>query len=100
MCEHEHRHVERRVVAPPPACARVVLPGAFTTAEHAPAHDNGAGGDDRFFDDLGVGILVAARETVALAPALGRKGPFVQEVAALTEGLLQARVRPGDEPVE
>ena len=100
MGEHEHRHVERGVVAPPAVCPRIVLPGAFTAAEHLSAHHDGAGGVDPFFDDFGVGILLTAFEAVALAPARGRNGPLVQEVAARSQRLLEVRVRPGGEPIQ
>src|SRR6266550_6492979 len=100
MREHEHRDMEWRVVAPPTVCPRIVLPGALTAAEHLSAHHDGAGGAQRFFDDIGVGVLLAALQAVAVAPTRGGKGPLVQEVASSAQRLLEARVRPGDESVE
>ena len=42
MGEHEDRHVERRVVAPPAVGVRVVRPRALAAAEHPAAHDHRA----------------------------------------------------------
>jgi len=44
MGQHEHRHVERRILSHQPWCARIVLPTALTAAEHLSPHHDSAGG--------------------------------------------------------
>ena len=43
MGEHERRDAEGRLVAPPAAGVRIVLPRPGAAAEHLPAHDHRAG---------------------------------------------------------
>jgi hypothetical protein len=87
-------------VTPPAVRDGVVLPRAFGAAEHAPAHDDRSGGVERFLDDLGIGVLRAAGEAVALTPDRQSDGPLVEPVAAFTQGLLDRPVPAGDEPAE
>src|SRR5439155_11880610 len=87
--EDQHGHAERRVVSPPAVRVRIVLPGPFAAAEHPPAHDDRSGCAERFLHDLGVGVLLAALEAVALAKAGEAERPLVQLLASLAERLLE-----------
>src|SRR3954464_7315637 len=98
--EYEDRSVEWGLVAPPSPRARIVLPAAAAPAEHLPAHDVGACGRGRFFDQPGIVVRLAAGATVLLAPARRLERPLVQALPVSPERLLQCRVRPGHEPVE
>jgi hypothetical protein len=96
--EHEHGRVVGRVLAPPPAPALVPRPVA--AAEHLAAHDVGADTLEDLVDDLRVGAALAALLPVLLAPAVGREHPLVQAHPALSDRVVKALVRPGDEAVE
>src|SRR6186997_2565159 len=98
MGEHEDRHVEGRVLAPP-AGPRLV-PGPCAAAEHPAAHDVGADTFRDLVDDIGIDATLAALPSVLAAPALGRDRPIVQALSALSERVLGGLVGPGDEAVE
>src|SRR6476661_540953 len=98
--EDEHGYAEGRVVSPPSVSVRVVLPWAYPTAEHPPAHDDRAGRGERFLDDVVVGVRLATGPAVALTPRGEAVDPLVEPLAALAERLLDRLVRPGDEAVE
>ena len=98
--EHEHRLMERRLVAPPPARPRVVLPRAAAAAEHLAAHDARADPGKRLARELRVDVRLAALEAVLLAPRHRGERPLVQQLAALAERVVERRVRAGDEAVE
>ena len=83
MGDDEHGLVKRRLVSPPAIRVGVVLPGALAAAEHAATHYDGAGGAQRFGDELVVRPGLAAGQAVGLAPALEPNGPLVQLVAAV-----------------
>src|SRR3954454_15515626 len=88
MGEHEHRRVVRRLGTPP--AAPVLIPLAADRPEHVPPHDVRAA---RAHEPAGgrpvgvVGALVAEMPGMDLAPTL-------------TEWIVAALVRPGDETVE
>src|SRR6185437_9384948 len=93
--------VERRVVAPPAAAVRVVLPRALAAAEHLPAHHDGAGCFGRFGVDIRVlARLAGAGAAMRVAPRRGGEEPLVEPFTALAERLLERGVRPRDEAVE
>ncbi len=99
--EDEHGYVKRWIVSPPAVCVGVVLPWAFATAEHPAAHHDRSGRAEPLPGDLVVGTgLASVPEAVRLAEAREPEGPLVQSLASFAERMLEARVRPGDEPVE
>jgi hypothetical protein len=91
--EHEHRRVERRLVAPPAAPRGVPL--AVAAAEHLPAHDVGADVAAHPRGDVAVGGPLATGLAVLLLPFPRRDRPLVQAFAADAERLRQRLVRPG-----
>src|SRR5439155_6193552 len=76
------------------------LPDALPSAEHAPAHDARARALDLPPGQIAVGAGLTALEAVRLTPRRQPERPFVQELTALAEWMLQGRIRPGDEAVE
>jgi hypothetical protein len=98
MGEHENRNVERRIVAPPAAPA--LVPGALAAAEHPAAHDVGAHVLDQAVHHVGVGVGLAPVQSVFPPPARGLEHPLVQSQPVLTDRVLEALIRTGDETVE
>src|SRR4029453_10896615 len=60
VSEHEDRHVERRVVAPPGIRIRIARPRPFAAAEHLAAHDSRT--------DAGPGLAAEVVGRAGLAP--------------------------------
>ena len=96
--EHVHRHVVGRVLAPPAAPA--LIPRARTAAEHVPPHDVGPDIVEDLFDDLRVGVALAALHPLLGAPRARLERPLVQAHAAFADGVLLALIRPRDEAVQ
>ena len=55
---------------------------------------------ERFLDDRGGRIHVAAVLSMGLAPRLESERPLVELFASLAEGVLLSLARSGDEPVQ
>src|SRR5581483_7109 len=98
--DDEHRHAERRLVAPPAVGHGIVLPRAAAAAEHAAAHDDGAHARDLLADRLVVDAGLAAGLAVPRAPGRRVVRPLVEPSPASPERVLDGRVRAGDEPIE
>src|SRR5688572_515236 len=98
--EHEHRMVERRILAPPARPRPRGVPWPGMAAEHVPAHDGGADVLERFLHDGTARVDVSAFAAVLRAPLRQRNCPLVQLLAADPERLLHALVGAGDEAVE
>src|SRR3989442_976937 len=97
--QHEHRHVIRRVLAPP-AAPPVVGPRPAHGAEHVSAHDIRT---DAFPEALGkivVGTRRPARFSVYLAKRARADVPAVQLLATHAEWVLQSLAGAGAVPVE
>src|SRR3954464_5978958 len=92
--------VEGRLLAPPAAGVRVVVPRPLAPAEHPPTHDRRAGAPERLVDRLRGEGLLPARKPVRVTPASQRNGPVVEALAALAERLVERLVRAGDVAVE
>src|SRR3989441_10737091 len=97
--QHEHRHVIRRVLAPP-AAPPVVGPRPAHGAEHVSAHDIRT---DAFPEALGkivVGTRRPARLPVYLAKRARADVPAVQLLTTHAEWMLQSLAGAGAVPVE
>src|SRR5207247_1734845 len=97
--QHEHRHVIRRVLAPP-AAPPVVGPRPAHGAEHVSAHDIRT---DAFPEALGkivVGTRRPARFAVYLAKRARPDVPAVQLLTTHAEWVLQSLAGAGAVPVE
>src|SRR5256712_4097401 len=97
--QHEHRHVIRRVLAPP-AAPLVVGPRPAHGAEHVSAHDIRT---DAFPEALGkivVGTRRPARLPVHLAKPARAEVPAVQVLTSDAEWVLAILPRTGAVPVE
>src|SRR2546421_509990 len=97
--QHEHRHVIRRVLAPP-AAPLVVGPRPAYGAEHVSAHDIRT---DAFPEALGkivVGTRRPARFAVYLAKRARADVPAVQLLTTHAEWVLQSLAGAGAVPVE
>src|SRR5437660_1617371 len=97
--QHEHRHVIRRVLAPP-AAPPVVRPRPAHGAEHVAAHDIRT---DAFPEALGkivVGARRPARLPVDLAKPARADVPAVQLLTTHAEWVLQSLAGAGAVPVE
>src|SRR5256714_1212209 len=97
--QHEHRHVIRRVLAPP-AAPPVVGPRPAHGAEHVSAHDIRT---DAFPEALGkivVGTRRPARFSVYLTKRARADVPAVQLLTTHAEWVLQSLVGAGAVPVE
>src|SRR5436189_5109650 len=97
--QREHRHVIRRVLAPP-AAPPVVGPRPAHGAEHGSAHDIRT---DAFPEALGK-IVVGARRSARFAVYLAKRAradvPAVQLLATHAEWVLQSLAGAGAVPVE
>src|SRR4051794_39321620 len=100
MGEDEDRTVEGRLRAPPSVPGWVDGPRPRTAAEHPAPHHLGADIGFRPFDHRAAGIDLSPLAAVRPAPSGELEGPLVQPLALLTQRLLFALVRPGDEAVE
>jgi hypothetical protein len=99
MGEHEHRVVERRILAPP-ARPRVTAPGPPDRAEHAAPHDGGTDARIALGDELIVKTTLASLRAMGPAEGSGCEQPLVQSGSTLPERIVQALVGPGGIPVE
>src|SRR4029079_16883400 len=88
MCQHEHRRVRGRVVAPP-ALPRIVCPGPADRTEHVAAEDPGAdpgyAARSKVFVDAGRATILSDHRLKEAC----RENPFVQGHAAETHRMLQ-----------
>ncbi len=100
MGEHEHRVVERRVRPHQPFHGLSAIPWSGVAAEHVAAHHRRADVGDRFLDDRGALVDLAAGEPVRRAPGGEREHPLVQAHAADPERVVDALLGSGDEAVE
>src|SRR5436190_16992913 len=97
--QHEHRHVIRRVLAPP-APPPVVGPRPAHGAEHVSAHDIRTDAFPQAFGKLVVGTRRPARFSVYLVKRAGAHVPAVPPLSTHTEWVLQSLAGAGAVPVE
>jgi hypothetical protein len=99
MGEHEHRMTEGRMV-PPPAAPLLVAPRPADRPQHIAPHDRGTDAGVAPCGELVVEALVAALAAVNQAKRAGGDEPFVQSLAANTQGVVESLVRAGAVAVE
>src|SRR2546423_14456989 len=86
------------ILAPPPF--PVGRPGSRTAAKHVSAHDHRANVLEHLLHDRRARVDLTALLAMCLLPGRELDRPGVQRLAANTERILQALVRPGDVTVE
>src|SRR5882762_4000763 len=97
--QHEHRHVIRRVLAPP-ATPPVVRPRPAHGAEHVAAHDIRTDAFPEALSKIVVGARRPARLPVDLAKPARADVPAVQVLTSDAEWVLAILPRTGAVPVE
>src|SRR5687767_4907133 len=100
MCEHEYRMVKGRVFAPPTFPWFLRMPGARMPSKHVATHNCSAHVGECGLQNLVAGIYLATFKAVHFAEERKRKRPFVQAIAADTQGVVNALLRPGNEAIE
>src|ERR1051325_551209 len=99
MRQHEHRHVIRRLVAPP-AFPAVIRPRAAHRAEHVSAEDPCADFRKTLLGGFVLDTGFAALATLHCPPRARREKPLHQFRAAHAQRLLKALVGAGGIAVE
>src|SRR5208282_3426964 len=93
LCDHEHRNMERRILAPP-SLPRLGVPGTAVRPEHIASDNPGANDVESFSEhvviDTGSSSGLAA-QTVGAARC---KGPAMQGLSAYAKRMLQALIGP------
>jgi hypothetical protein len=72
----------------------------MAAAEHVAAHDVRAHAFEQPLDHLCVGVVLDALQTLLGTSAVGRERPLMKAHAALSDRVLEALVRAGDESVQ
>src|SRR6202035_3519973 len=96
--QNENRHVIGRIIPPPSGPG--LIPRPIAAAEHLAAHDVGADVVEEPADHIRVCRGRTALLPVLLPPARRFEEALVQPHPALTDGVLEALVRPGGKAVQ
>src|SRR5579863_7325378 len=99
MRQHEHGMVEWRFVAPPTGPVSVT-PGATNGTEHVATHDGGAAAETATQEERIVESFFATLRADHLSAAASREDPFVEQLAADPQRIVEILGRSGAEAVE